>query len=170
MYLRIPKRQKTMEQEPILNAHNKDEHRPSHTAEHILNGTVARLYGCGRAFSSHVERKKSKLDYHLAQPLTEEQIRDLEDRVNAVIAADVEVWTEYARKTDMAGRFDLDRLPDDASETVRIVHVGDYDECLCVGQHVERTGQIGRFRISSSRWQDGVQRLVFRLDETESHD
>ena len=46
------------------------------------------------------------------------------------------------------------------------IHVGDYDECLCAGQHVARTGQIGRFRITSSRWQDGVQRLVFRLDET----
>ena len=155
-----------MEQPPVLNEHNKAEYPPAHTAEHILNGTVSNLYGCGRAFSSHVERKKSKLDYHLAQPLSDEQISDLEDRVNAVITADVEVWTEYARKDDMAGRFDLSRLPDDASETVRIVHVGDYDECLCAGQHVARTGQIGRFRITSSRWQDGVQRLVFRLDET----
>ena len=155
-----------MEQPPVLNEHNKAEYPPAHTAEHILNGTVSKLYGCGRAFSSHVERKKSKLDYHLAQPLSDEQISDLEDRVNAVITADVEVLTEYARKDDMAGRFDLSRLPDDASETVRIVHVGDYDECLCAGQHVARTGQIGRFRITSSRWQDGVQRLVFRLDET----
>ena len=155
-----------MEQPPVLNEHNKAEYPPAHTAEHILNGTVSKLYGCGRAFSSHVERKKSKLDYHLAQPLSDEQISDLEDRVNAVIKADVEVWTEYAHKDDMAGRFDLSRLPNDASETVRIVHVGDYDECLCAGQHVARTGQIGRFRITSSRWQDGVQRLVFRLDET----
>ena len=91
-----------MEQPPVLNEHNKAEYPPAHTAEHILNGTVSKLYGCGRAFSSHVERKKSKLDYHLAQPLSDEQISDLEDRVNAVITADVEVWTEYARKDDMA--------------------------------------------------------------------
>ncbi|MBP3774454.1 MAG: hypothetical protein ILA34_03795 [Bacteroidaceae bacterium] len=150
---------------PPLNEHNKEEYPPAHTAEHILNGTVARLYGCGRAFSSHVERKKSKLDYHMERPLTADQIADLEQRVNDVIATDAPVWMEMARKSEVAQRFDLSRLPDDASETVRIVHVGDYDECLCVGRHVDHTAQCGRFRITSSRWQDGVQRLVFRLDE-----
>ena len=62
------------------------------------------------------------------------------------------------------GRFDLSRLPRDATQTVRIVHIGDYDECLCVGAHVAHTAQVGRFRISSTRYQDGVQRIVFRLD------
>ena len=69
----------------VFNAHNKEEYPPAHTAEHILNGTMDRLYHCGRAFSSHVERKKSKLDYHLPTPLTSQQIADLELRVNEVI-------------------------------------------------------------------------------------
>lgn len=148
----------------VFNAHNKEEYPPAHTAEHILNGTMDRLYHCGRAFSSHVERKKSKLDYHLPTPLTSQQIVDLELRVNEVINRNLEVWSEVALKPDVSNRFDLSRLPQDASETVRIVHVGDYDECLCVGLHVKTTSEIGRFRISSSRWQEGVQRLVFRLD------
>ena len=148
----------------VFNAHNKEEYPPAHTAEHILNGTMDRLYHCGRAFSSHVERKKSKLDYHSPIPLTSQQIADLELRVNEVINRNLEVWSEVALKSDVSNRFDLSRLPQDASETVRIVHVGDYDECLCVGLHVRTTSEIGRFRISSSRWQEGVQRLVFRLD------
>ena len=148
----------------VFNAHNKEEYPPAHTAEHILNGMMDRLYHCGRAFSSHVERKKSKLDYHLPTPLTSQQIADLELRVNEVINRNLEVWSEVALKSDVSNRFDLSRLPQDASETVRIVHVGDYDECLCVGLHVKTTSEIGRFRISSSRWQEGVQRLVFRLD------
>ena len=148
----------------VFNAHNKEEYPPAHTAEHILNGTMDRLYHCGRAFSSHVERKKSKLDYHLPIPSTSQQIADLELRVNEVINRNLEVWSEVALKSDVSNRFDLSRLPQDASETVRIVHVGDYDECLCVGLHVRTTSEIGRFRISSSRWQEGVQRLVFRLD------
>ena len=148
----------------VFNAHNKEEYPPAHTAEHILNGTMDRLYHCGRAFSSHVERKKSKLDYHLPIPLTSQQIADLELRVNEVINRNLEVWSEVALKSDVSNRFDLSRLPQDASDTVKIVHVGDYDECLCVGLHVKTTSEIGRFRISSSRWQEGVQRLVFRLD------
>lgn len=151
-------------QEPIFNEHNKEEFPPAHSAEHILNGTMDKVFHCGRAFSAHVERKKSKLDYHIDTPLTEEQIRSIEQKVNEVIDADMPVWMEVAQKSQLGQRFNLERLPEDASETVRIVHIGDYDECLCVGLHVEHTAQIGRFRITSSRWQDGVQRLVFKLD------
>ena len=135
-----------------------------HTAEHILNGTMNKIYGCGRAFSSHIERTKSKLDYHLAEALTEQDIHDIEKRVNDIIQADLNVWTETVSKTDVAGRFDLTRLPENSSENVRIVHVGDYDECLCVGQHVKSTSEIGHFRISSTGWNNGIQRIVFRLD------
>ena len=135
-----------------------------HTAEHLVNGEMARRFGCGRAFSAHVERKKSKLDYHMPQALTDADLRSLEDYVNAAIAADVAVTDEYITQAEAMERFDLSRLPDDASDTVRVVHIGDYDQCLCAGTHVERTSMIGRFRISSSRYQDGVQRLVFKLD------
>lgn len=153
-----------MEQEITLNAHNKQEFPPSHTAEHLINGIVARRFGCGRAFSAHVERKKSKLDYRIDRPFTEEEIREMEAQVNQIISEDVEVWMEFVSKDEARNRFDMNRLPDDASETVRIVHVGDYDECLCVGDHVKRTSEIVGFRISSSSFADGVQRIVFRVD------
>lgn len=152
-----------MENNVVLNEHNKQEFAPAHTAEHLLNGLVAKCFGCGRAFSAHVERKKSKLDYHLDRQMTAEEIASLEAEINRIIQEDVEVWTEFVTQDEVRSRFDMNRLPDDASETVRIVHVGDYDECLCVGNHVERTGEIGGFRISSSRWENGVQRLVFRV-------
>lgn len=150
-----------------LNEHNKQEFPPMHTAEHILNGTMVKMVGCRRAENAHIERKKSKCDYKMATPLTPEQAKAVETRVNEVINSDMPVWTEYATQEEVKSRFDMSRLPDNASETVRIVHVGDYDECLCVGAHVERTSQIGIFRISSMRYQDGVQRIVFRLDSSE---
>ncbi len=137
---------------------------PMHTAEHILNGTMAKTFGCGRAFSAHIERKKSKCDYHLEKALTTEDVSSIEDAVNNVIEMDLPVWMEFATQEQVQERFDMDRLPDDASEQVRIVHIGDYDECLCVGNHVEKTSQIGKFRISSARFGDGIQRLVFRLE------
>lgn len=146
-----------------LNDHNKEEYPPMHTAEHLLNGEMARRYVCGRAFSAHVERKKSKLDYHLPEALTDEEIRSVEAFVNSAINADVPVWDEYITQTEAMCRFDMSRLPDGASDTVRVVHVGDYDECLCAGKHVAHTAEIGQFRITSARYQDGVQRLVFKL-------
>lgn len=151
-------------EQPQINEHNKQEYPPMHTAEHLLNGEVARRYGCGRAFSAHIERKKSKLDYHLSSPLSTDDLKALETYMNEAIAADVEVTEEFITQAQAMERFDMSRLPDNASDTVRVVHVGDYDECLCAGTHVKRTSEIGAFRISSSRWQDGVQRIVFKLD------
>ena len=148
-----------------LNEHNKQEYPPMHSAEHLLNGEMARRFGCGRAFSGHVERKKSKLDYRMPRPMTDEEIRSMEDYVNAAVDADVEVWEEYISQEEAMGRSDMSRLPDEASETVRVVHIGDYDQCLCAGTHVKSTSEIGHFRITSSRFQDGVQRLVFKLGE-----
>ena len=85
--------------------------------------------------------------------------------MNAVIVADLPVTEEFATQAEVGSRFDLSRLPDDATATVRIVHVGDYDECLCAGTHVEHTGQIGSFRISSTSFSNGRLRIVFRLME-----
>ena len=154
-----------MEQEIQLNSHNKAEHPPMHTAEHLLNGTMVKMIGCKRSRNAHIERKKSKCDYPLDQPLTPEQLKEIEDTINNVIEQDLPVTFEFIPASDAAKIYDLERLPEDASEMLRIVHIGDYDACPCVGAHVEHTSQIGHFRISSSRYQDGVQRIVFRLDQ-----
>ena len=154
-----------MNQEPQLNSHNKQEHPPMHTAEHLLNGTMVKMIGCKRSRNAHIERKKSKCDYPLDQPLTPEQLKEIEDIINNVISQDLQVTFEFIPASDAAKIYDLERLPEDASEMLRIVHIGDYDACPCVGAHVEHTSQIGHFRISSSRYQDGVQRIVFRLDQ-----
>ena len=149
---------------PIINEHNKQEYPPMHTAEHLLNGEIARRFKCGRAFSSHIERKKSKLDYHLPTALTDEEIKSLEDYINGIVMEDAEVVEEYLSQEEAMKRFDMTRLPENASDTVRVIKVGDYDECLCAGTHVKRTSEIGKFRITSTRYQDGVQRIVFKLD------
>ncbi|WP_290389333.1 hypothetical protein, partial [uncultured Bacteroides sp.] len=128
-----------MEQQPHLNDHNKQEYPPMHTTEHIINQTMIRLFSCGRSISAHIERKKSKLDYRLADCPAEEEVKKLEEAVNEVIARHLPVTTEFITQEEAQGRFDLKRLPDSASETVRVVKVGDYDECLCIGAHVENT-------------------------------
>ena len=61
-----------------------------HTTEHILNQTMVRLFGTGRCFSAHIERKKSKCDYHFTRLLTEEEVSTIGEKVNAVIKADMQ--------------------------------------------------------------------------------
>ena len=153
-----------MEQQPQLNEHNKQEFPPAHTAEHILNQTMVRMFGCERSRHTHIERKKSKLDYQLPTCPTAEQVAEIERRVNEVLARDLPVTMDYMTQEEAVRLFDLGKLPEDASPTLRIVRVGDYDTCPCIGTHVAHTAEIGRFRISSTRYADGVFRIVFRLD------
>lgn len=151
------------EHEIQLNDHNKQEYPPMHTCEHIVNGTMDKMFGCGRAVSAHIERKKSKLDFALPASLTEEQISELEQRVNDVIKSNLDVTTEFISQDEAASRFDLKRLPEGASETVRVVHVGDYDQCLCIGAHVSNTSEIGTFKITTHSYENGIFRLRFKL-------
>lgn len=148
---------------PQLNEHNKTEYPPMHTAEHILNQTMVRMFGCERSRNAHIERKKSKCDYTLLQEPTEEQIAEIEKRVNEVICRQLPISIEYVTRENVPAGVDLGKLPDDASETLRIVRVGDYDTCACIGTHVSNTCEIGTFRIISHTWENGTLRLRFKL-------
>ena len=152
-----------MNDTPQLNEHNKEEYPPMHTTEHIVNQTMVRLFGCGRAVSAHIEKKKSKLDFKLPQPLSDDEIRQVEETVNRVIQEHLPVTTQYITQAEARDRCDLGRLPQNASDTVRVVKVGDYDECLCIGRHVENTSEIGTFKIISHDYKDGILRLRFKL-------
>lgn len=152
-----------MDQPIQLNTHNKEEFPPMHTCEHIVNRTMINLFGCGRAVSAHIEKKKSKLDYAIPQPLSDEDIAKIEETVNSVIARHLDVTTEFITQKEAADRFDLKRLPENASDTVRIVKVGNYDECLCIGLHVNNTSEIGTFKIISHDYNDGILRIRFKL-------
>ena len=152
-----------MDKTPILNGHNKQEFPPAHTAEHILNQTMMRTFGCKRSRINHIERKKSKCNYDLSTCPTEEQIREVEATVNRIIAADLEVSERYVTRDEVPEGIDLSKLPEDASETLRLVYVGDYDVCPCLGAHVKRTSEIGSFRISSTSYNEGNFRIVFRV-------
>lgn len=155
-----------MDEQPILNSHNKQEYPPMHTAEHILNQTMVRMFGCPRSRNAHIERKKSKADYELSEAPTPEQVQEIERRVNEQIARNLDVRIEYMTREQAASLVDLSKLPDDASETLRIVRIGDYDNCACIGTHVPNTKYIGRFTILTHDFSEGRWRMRFRLEDT----
>ena len=146
-----------------LNSHNKDEYPPMHTAEHILNQTMVRLYGCGRSFNAHIERKKSKCDYRISHKLLPAEVEAVERAVNAVIEGAVEVTERFVPIAEAAQFLDLNRLPSDVASTIRVVEIGSYDACACIGAHVHNTREIGAFKIISTDFSDGVVRIRFRV-------
>ena len=135
-----------------------------HTAEHLLNQAMVRLFGCKRAFSSHIEKKKSKCDYKFDRAITPGETAELEKRVNEIIKADLPVGESFVPKEEAAAKFDLGRLPEGTGETLRVILVGDYDACPCIGPHVKTTSEIGAFKIASSSFENGVLRIRFKLD------
>jgi alanyl-tRNA synthetase len=146
-----------------LNEHNKAEYPPMHTAEHILNQTMVRMFGCPRSRNAHIERKKSKCNYLLPEAPTDEQMAEVERRVNEIIDCHLAVTCEFMNREEAAAYVDLSKLPGHVSDTLRIVRVGDYDVCTCIGQHVGNTSEIGRFKLLNYDYADRRLRVRFKL-------
>ena len=137
-----------------MNAHNKDEFPPAHTAEHLLNQVMIRMFGCDRSYNAHIERKKSKMSFHLDHKPTRQEEKDIEREMQRLIEEDLPVTFEYVSRDEVPAEVNVERLPDDASDTLRLVRIGDYDVCLCIGKHVRSTSQIGRFEMLGTNWDE----------------
>ena len=146
-----------------LNEAKKDYNEPMHTTEHILNQTMVRMFGCGRSMNAHIERKKSKCDYTLSQAPTDAQIEEITNRVNDVIGQQLPVTESLMNREEASRIADLSKLSADASEILRIIKVGEYDACACIGQHVKNTSEIGRFEILTHDFENGRWRVRWRV-------
>ena len=143
-----------MKEDYILNEHNKEEFPPAHTAEHLLNQTMIRLFGCERSYNAHIERKKSKMSFRLDHKPTRQEEKEIERQMKLLIEEDLPVTFEFVSREDLPEGIATDRLPDDASDTIRLVRIGDYDVCPCIGRHVRSTSQIGRFELLGTNWDE----------------
>ena len=144
---------------------NKQYNPRMHTAEHILNQTMVRTFNCGRSFSNHIEKKKSKCDYHFDRDLTDTEVEKLNKTVNEVISRDLDVSEEFILREEGEEIYNLSRLPGTAGEKIRIIKIGNYDACPCSGLHVDNTKEIGRFQITTTSFSDGVLRIRFKLHD-----
>ena len=162
-----------MAEDYILNDHNKEEFPPAHTAEHLLNQLMQRMFGCERSNNAHVERKKSKISWIIDHKPDRKEERAIEREMNELIEQDLPVTFEYVTRSELEqmiaeadedsadAHINLDKLPDDASETIRLVRIGDFDVCPCIGKHVRSTSQIGRFEMLGTNWDND--KMSFRI-------
>lgn len=125
-----------------------------HTGEHILSGTLHRLYGAENV-GFHIGSPYVRMDTSI--PLTAEQLAEAEAQANAAVRADTPVrcyvpdldtlaHTEYRSKKELEG-------------PVRLVEAGG-DRCACCGTHLARTGEVGLIKIVSSQHYKGGMRLA----------
>jgi Ser-tRNA(Ala) deacylase AlaX len=146
----------------VLNDHNKDEFPPAHTAEHLLNQVMVRMFGCERSRNAHIERKKSKISYILDHKPDRKEEREIERTMNELIEQDLPVTFEFVDRNHIPDNVQIDRLPEDASEMIRLVRIGDFDVCPCIGKHVRSTSQIGRFEMLGTNWDQSTRSFRIR--------
>ena len=154
---------KMEENDFILNEHHKEEFPPAHTAEHLLNQLMHRMFNCERSKNAHIERKKSKMTFEVDHKPTRQEEKAIETEMNRLIEADMPVTYEFVDRDHIPADVKLDRLPEDASETLRLVRIGDYDVCPCIGKHVRSTAQIGKFVLLGTNWDEHAHTLRIRF-------
>ena len=123
-----------------FNVHNKEEFPPAHTAEHLLNQLMVRMFGTERSRNAHIERKKSKMTFVLQQKPSRKEEKA--------------ITYELVERNNLPENVTLERLPEDASEKIRLVRIGNYDVCPCIGKHVRSTKQIGKFELLGTNWDE----------------
>ena len=138
----------------VLDWEQRFERMQNHTGEHLVSGTVHRLYGLDN-IGFHLGDRDVTCDFN--GELSDEQLREVERVVNRAVWENVEVFAEYP---DPATLPDLDyRSKLELTEDVRLVTIPWYDVCACCAPHVARTGEIGLIKIVNSEKAHGGTRV-----------
>jgi alanyl-tRNA synthetase len=137
----------------------------NHTSTHILNSSARGVLGSWIwQHSAFKEADHARLDITHHSSLTDQQVQDIENAANDIVAKDMTVTIEnYDRGTaEQKYGFKIYQGGVVPVKSVRIVSIEDFDVEACGGTHVKKTKDVELIKITKTkRIQDGVVRLEF---------
>ena len=137
-----------------------------HTATHLMNAALRTLLDPNiRQRGSNITAERLRFDFNFDRPLTPDEIKAVEDWVNAAIKADVEIVCEEmpieaAREKGAMGVFD-----NKYGDVVKVYTMGEFSCEICGGPHAKRTGELGHFKIVKEQSSSaGIRRIKAILE------
>ncbi len=132
-----------------------------HTATHLLHEALYRILG------DHVEQKGSNItperlrfDFKHSEKMTSEQIKKVEDIVNAQIEKGLPVSVEMMTPAEAKEQGAYGVFTDKYEEKVKVYSIGDFSKEICGGPHVENIGSLGHFKIKKEQSSSaGIRRI-----------
>jgi alanyl-tRNA synthetase len=134
----------------------------NHTATHLLNAALREVLGPHvRQAGSLVEPARLRFDFTHPRALTAPELAKVERRVNTWVLADARRRVQVMSPEEATASGAISLAGEDYGEAVRVLSFGGFSKELCGGTHVERTSQIGAFRIVAEQSvASGVRRVV----------
>lgn len=144
-----------------------------HTATHLLHRALKNVLGDDIAQKgSNITSERLRFDFNYLEKVPADKLQEIEDEVNKAIKADLpvhfeELTPEEAEERGAIGYFD-DKYAT-LGNKLKVYFVGDYSSEICGGPHVERTGELGGFKIAKEQAVSaGIRRIKATISANET--